>query len=200
MAKALNSDVPPRDDAERVTFATWAMVTGKAPGGIFNALPKLDGDAAAKVAQRLTERAEGAITVEDVVSSQNIEALADKVRGTWRRASSTASSARCGPGPRAAQGAGVRVPSGRRLDRGVRTAAQPPAGGHSDVRPRPGRGRDRGACAAVRAEADRVAGRRPVHPGRLVAGWCAGVRVCDRAEAPRQGRPVGRVDRRGARR
>jgi polyketide synthase 13 len=81
VAKALNSDVPPRDAAERVTFATWAIVTGKAPGGIFNALPKLDGDAAAKVAQRLTERAEGPITVEDVVSSQNIEALADKVRG-----------------------------------------------------------------------------------------------------------------------
>jgi polyketide synthase 13 len=81
VAKALNSDVPPRDAAERVTFATWAIVTGKSPGGIFNTLPKLDGDTAAKMAQRLSERAEGPITAEDVLTSQNIEALADKVRG-----------------------------------------------------------------------------------------------------------------------
>src|SRR5271165_4239263 len=80
VAEALGSDVPPRDAAERVTFATWAIVTGKSPGGIFNELPKLDGDAAAKMAQRLSERAEGPITVEDVLTSENIEALADKVR------------------------------------------------------------------------------------------------------------------------
>jgi polyketide synthase 13 len=81
VAKALNSDVPPRDAAERVTFATWAIVTGKSPGGIFNVLPKLDGDTAAKIAQRLSERAEGPITAEDVLTSENIEALADKMRG-----------------------------------------------------------------------------------------------------------------------
>nr|WP_156689470.1 polyketide synthase Pks13 [Mycobacterium sp. Marseille-P9652] len=81
VAKALNSDVPPRDEAERVTFATWAIVTGKSPGGIFNPLPKLDDDTAAKMAQRLAERAEGPITAEDVLTSENIEALADKVRG-----------------------------------------------------------------------------------------------------------------------
>ncbi|CAM3276537.1 polyketide synthase [Mycobacterium intermedium] len=81
VAKALNSDVPPRDQAERVTFATWAIVTGKSPGGIFNPLPKLDEASAKKMAERLSERAEGPITVEDVVSSANIEELADKVRG-----------------------------------------------------------------------------------------------------------------------
>ncbi|OBJ67622.1 polyketide synthase [Mycobacterium colombiense] len=80
VSKALNSDVPPRDAAERVTFATWAIVTGKSPGGIFNPLPKLDGDTAAKMAQRLSERAEGAITAEDVLTSDTIEALAEKVR------------------------------------------------------------------------------------------------------------------------
>ncbi len=80
VAKALNSDVPPRDASERVTFATWAIVTGKSPGGIFNPLPKLDGDAATKMAERLSERAEGPITVEDVLTSESIEALADKVR------------------------------------------------------------------------------------------------------------------------
>ncbi|QLL07336.1 polyketide synthase Pks13 [Mycobacterium vicinigordonae] len=81
VARALNSDVPPRDAAERVVFATWAIVTGKSAGGIFNPLPKLDDEKAAKMAQRLSERAEGPITAEDVQSSQNIEALADKVRG-----------------------------------------------------------------------------------------------------------------------
>jgi polyketide synthase 13 len=80
VAKALHSDVPPRDASERVTFATWAIVTGKSPGGIFNPLPKLDEEAAAKMAQRLSERAEGQITVEDVLTSESIEALADKVR------------------------------------------------------------------------------------------------------------------------
>ncbi|WP_396878680.1 polyketide synthase Pks13 [Mycobacterium sp. SMC-2] len=80
VAKALNSDVPPRDAAERVTFATWAIVTGKSPGGIFNPLPKLGDQHAAKMAQRLSERAEGTITVEDVLASENIEALAEKVR------------------------------------------------------------------------------------------------------------------------
>lgn len=80
VAEALGSDVPPRDAAERVTFATWAIVTGKSPGGIFNPLPKLDDDAAAKMAQRLSERAEGSITVEDVHAAETIEALATTVR------------------------------------------------------------------------------------------------------------------------
>jgi polyketide synthase 13 len=80
VAQALSSDIPPRDAAERVTFATWAIVTGKSPGGIFNTLPKLDADTAAKMAQRLSERADGPITSEDVLTSENIEALADKVR------------------------------------------------------------------------------------------------------------------------
>ncbi|MCK8643757.1 polyketide synthase Pks13 [Mycobacterium colombiense] len=80
VAKALNSDVPPRDAAERVTFATWAIVTGKSPGGIFNTLPKLDEDTAAKMAQRLSERADGTVTAEDVLTSDTIEALAEKVR------------------------------------------------------------------------------------------------------------------------
>ncbi|MGH3553002.1 MAG: thioesterase domain-containing protein, partial [Mycobacterium sp.] len=80
VAEALGSDVPPRDAAERVTFATWAIVTGKSPGGIFNTLPKLDDDAAAKMAQRLSERAEGPISTEDVKSAGTIEALATTVR------------------------------------------------------------------------------------------------------------------------
>ena len=80
VAEALSADVPPRDASERVTFATWAIVTGKSPGGIFNALPALDDDTAEKMAQRLSERAEGPISADDVKSSPTIEALAEKVR------------------------------------------------------------------------------------------------------------------------
>jgi polyketide synthase 13 len=80
VANALNSDVPPRDAAERVTFATWAIVTGKSPGGIFNSLPALDDAAAEKMAQRLTERAEGTITADDVKKAQTVEELATTVR------------------------------------------------------------------------------------------------------------------------
>ena len=80
VAAALNSDIPPRDAAERVAFATWAIVTGKSPGGIFNDLPKLDDAAATKMAERLSERAEGTITVDDVRAAETIEQLATTVR------------------------------------------------------------------------------------------------------------------------
>jgi len=80
IAEALNSDVPPRDAAERLTFATWAIVTGKSPGGIFNALPKIDDETAAKLAQRLSERTEGTISVDDVRFAPTIEALSTTVR------------------------------------------------------------------------------------------------------------------------
>ncbi|GFG87120.1 polyketide synthase Pks13 [Mycolicibacter algericus] len=80
VTEALGADVPPRDAAERVTFATWAIVTGKSPGGIFNELPALDDDTAVKLAERLSERAEGIITVDDVTSAATIEALATIVR------------------------------------------------------------------------------------------------------------------------
>jgi len=77
---ALGADVPPREAAERVTFATWAIVTGKSPGGIFNELPKIDAETATKIAARLTERCEGTITVEQVQEATTIEQLATTVR------------------------------------------------------------------------------------------------------------------------
>jgi polyketide synthase 13 len=80
ISEALNSDVPPRDAAERVTFATWAIVTGKSPGGIFNPLRSLSDEEAQKMAQRLSERAEGTITDEDVKNAGTIEELASTVR------------------------------------------------------------------------------------------------------------------------
>jgi polyketide synthase 13 len=80
VADALNSDVPPRDAAERVAFATWAIVTGKSPGGIFNPLPSLSEEHAQKMAERLTERTEGTITADDVTKAQTIEELSTTVR------------------------------------------------------------------------------------------------------------------------
>ena len=77
---ALGTDVPPREAAERVTFATWAIVTGKSPGGIFNELPAVDDDTAAKIATRLTERCEGTVTAEQVRAAKTIEELATVVR------------------------------------------------------------------------------------------------------------------------
>ncbi|WP_172800503.1 polyketide synthase Pks13 [Mycobacterium sp. IS-1496] len=80
VTEALGADVPPRDAAERVTFATWAIVTGKSPGGIFNELPKVDDATAQKMAERLTERAEGTITADEVTAAKTIEELATTVR------------------------------------------------------------------------------------------------------------------------
>ena len=77
---ALGTDVPPREAAERVTFATWAIVTGKSPGGIFNPLPAVDDGTADKIAARLTERCEGTITAEQVKAAATIEELATAVR------------------------------------------------------------------------------------------------------------------------
>lgn len=80
VTEALGADVPPRDAAERVTFATWAIVTGKSPGGIFNELPAVDDATATKLSERLSERAEGIVTVEQVRAAKTIEALSTIVR------------------------------------------------------------------------------------------------------------------------
>ncbi|MGE2737790.1 polyketide synthase Pks13 [Mycolicibacterium vaccae] len=80
VTEALGADVPPRDAAERVTFATWAIVTGKSPGGIFNELPSIDDATAQKMATRLSERADGTITAEQVTGARTIEQLATAVR------------------------------------------------------------------------------------------------------------------------
>ncbi|MFG1790909.1 polyketide synthase Pks13 [Nocardia sp. NPDC049149] len=73
-------DVPPRDAAERLTFATWAVVTGKSAGGIFNTLPILEEEVAEKLAARLTERVKAEVTVDDVLDCETIEQLSDIVR------------------------------------------------------------------------------------------------------------------------
>jgi polyketide synthase 13 len=76
----LTPDIPPRDAPERLTFGTWAMVTGKSAGGIFNALPELDDDTLRTLADRLSERVGAQITVEEVRACTTIEQLSDVVR------------------------------------------------------------------------------------------------------------------------
>ncbi|MET8796171.1 polyketide synthase Pks13 [Nocardia sp. NPDC004568] len=73
-------NVPPRDAAERLTYAAWATITGESAGGIFNTLPILDEDTAERLAARLTERVGAEITVDDVLDAETIEQLADVVR------------------------------------------------------------------------------------------------------------------------
>ncbi|MCQ4120501.1 polyketide synthase Pks13 [Rhodococcus tibetensis] len=80
-ADATGSDVPPRDAAERLTFATWAVVTGESAKGIFNTLPIVGDEVAEKLAARLSERANGEITFDDVLDATTIEELANVVRG-----------------------------------------------------------------------------------------------------------------------
>ncbi len=74
------SYVPPRDPAERLTFATWAVVTGESAKGVLNTLPILAEEVAERLAERLSDRAKGEITVDDVQDAETIEQLADQVR------------------------------------------------------------------------------------------------------------------------
>ncbi|MBF6247081.1 non-ribosomal peptide synthetase, partial [Nocardia elegans] len=80
LAAVDEDDVPPRDAAERLTYATWAIVTGKSAGGIFNTLPILEEEVAEKLAARLSERIKAEVTVDDVLDCETIEQLADIVR------------------------------------------------------------------------------------------------------------------------
>ncbi|MFD3594093.1 polyketide synthase Pks13 [Nocardia sp. NPDC058640] len=73
-------NVPPRDAAERLAYATWALVTGASPGGVYNTLPILEEDVAEKMAARLTERVKAEVTVDDVLDCETIEQLAEIVR------------------------------------------------------------------------------------------------------------------------
>ncbi|WP_067836167.1 polyketide synthase Pks13 [Nocardia lijiangensis] len=79
-SSADETGVPPRDAAERLTYASWAVVTGKSAGGIFDTLPILEEEIAEKLAARLTERVGAEITIDDVLDSETIEQLADVVR------------------------------------------------------------------------------------------------------------------------
>ncbi len=80
VATAAGVDVPPRDAAERLTFATYAIVTKTSAKGIFNPLPVLPESVAQALADRLSERLGAEIDVEDVIDSDTIETMAGYVR------------------------------------------------------------------------------------------------------------------------
>ncbi|WP_448852618.1 polyketide synthase Pks13 [Corynebacterium sp. 335C] len=73
-------DVPPRDDAERLAFGTWAVVTGESAGGVVTQLPPIGGDLADRLAARLTERVGADVAASDVAACGTVEQLADLVR------------------------------------------------------------------------------------------------------------------------
>lgn len=72
--------VAPRDASERLVFATWAKITGKSAGGVTAELPTLTEAQAAELAERLTERSGGAVSVSEVLEATTIEGLAAVVR------------------------------------------------------------------------------------------------------------------------
>ncbi len=118
----LNVDVPPRDAAEAVTFATWASspaspraASTSCPGWLFSSRSS---------AQRL-ERAEGRSPPGRRADVVGLSGAGRQVRTAFEPGESMGSSAlRVCHGPNRREGAGVRVSSGRRLDDGdVRAAA-----------------------------------------------------------------------------
>ena len=170
VTEALGADVPPREAAERITFATWAIVTGKSPGGIFNELPAVDDETAAKIAERLSERAEGTITVEDVRAAKTVEQLATTVR-EFLEAGELEGFVRT---LRARKEGTNHVPVFVFHPAGGSTVVYEPllaaARGRSGVRVGTRRGLDRGACRGVRAQADGTGRQGPY----VLAGWSLG--------------------------
>ncbi|GAA2474927.1 polyketide synthase Pks13 [Nocardia seriolae] len=72
-------NVPPRNGEERLAFATWALVTGKTAGGIFNQLPEVDDATLAKLAARLSERVKAEVDPAEVRACKTIEQLSEVV-------------------------------------------------------------------------------------------------------------------------
>lgn len=72
--------VAPRDASERLVFATWAAITGKAPAGVTSPLPGIPQDTATAIAARLTERCGMEVSVDCVQHAGTLEVLANTVR------------------------------------------------------------------------------------------------------------------------
>ena len=75
--------VAPRDASERMVFGTWASLTGAAPAGVTSTLAEIDGETAAAIAARLSERSGADITVGQVSAAQTLEPLANLVRDVF---------------------------------------------------------------------------------------------------------------------
>lgn len=74
--------VAPRDASERLVFATWAKVTGKAAAGVTSELPKIAEEQARGIAERLSERSGAEVSAEDVLAAETLEPLSEKVRSS----------------------------------------------------------------------------------------------------------------------
>lgn len=79
---ATGGGVAPRDASERLVFATWAKVTGKAAQGVTSQLPNIDEEHARGIADRLTERSGAEVSAEDVLAAETLEPLSEKVRSS----------------------------------------------------------------------------------------------------------------------
>lgn len=79
---ATGGGVAPRDASERLVFATWAKVTGKAAQGVTSQLPSIDEEQARGIAERLSERSGAEVSTEDVLAAETLEPLSDKVRSS----------------------------------------------------------------------------------------------------------------------
>ena len=79
---ATGGGVAPRDASERLVFATWAKVTGKAAQGVTSQLPSIDEEQARGIAERLTERSGAEVSAEDVLAAETLEPLSEKVRSS----------------------------------------------------------------------------------------------------------------------
>ena len=77
---ATGGGVAPRDASERLVFATWAKVTGKAAKGVTSKLPQITDEHAEAIAERLSERSGATISASDVHSAETMEPLSDLVR------------------------------------------------------------------------------------------------------------------------
>ena len=72
--------IAPRDDTERMAFGAWAVVTGAAAPGVTGALPAIDADTRAALAERLSARCGGEITAEQLAGASTIAEVADLLR------------------------------------------------------------------------------------------------------------------------
>lgn len=79
---ATGGGVAPRDASERLVFATWAKVTGKAAPGVTRELPSIDEEQARGIAERLSERSGAKVSAEDVLAADTLEPLSEKVRSS----------------------------------------------------------------------------------------------------------------------
>ena len=79
-AGAAAVSIAPRDDTERMAFGAWAVVTGAAAPGVTGPLPSVDDDTRAALAARLSERAGGEITADQLAGAETIAEVADLLR------------------------------------------------------------------------------------------------------------------------